>query len=867
MKRLKFNWLWTLLALAGALFSACDDDNTEPADVQPLPPTITLTGVPETGMEFIYFADQPRTFTMAVDAKWEITKNSGWFVVTPLKGNADDRILITVTPEANGGGRREGSFTIKANSGTFLHPIYTEAEVKVVQDAFLAAGLQITGLESKDIVFDVEQPEPVKFTVTGTYDWTIEATDKSWITISPESGAAGTTVEVTLTAQPNTAPEAHSSTLTVKCGDSANPANSVQEVLELSQKAYFPTDKHETGYVFFEDDFNWITPLWNLEKYNQPYGWPTVDNSDFHFIVDGANSPVGAKAEEMGYTFNASVYGRYLGFVKLGKTNENGILTTRKLSGIDAERTATLLVQFDGAYYKTASGTVDNGTAMSITVVGGGTIDSPDATDEGRTLSIPMLNAFAWDRYSIIVKDAGADTQIQFCDGKAEKNIKTRLFLDNVKVTRADDENPQAPATEAVVLPLDAAIAPSGDAEVDAAAQKVNYTVRVNRAWTASSDSDWLTFSKVGSGNSNGAQGSKVSEDKKSVTVVASGLVYNVALSIAENTAAAARTGRIVLSVDGKAIGSLTVKQAGANLSEPKITIEGLAGNEINFDCDATEAQTFTVNANCDWTIETADTWYTAAPAKGAANETVTVSVTPTANSGEARSGKFTIKASTEAVEITVSQAEYTDPNLFSGLPARWQFSEADMSKYQEAFEKYNAAPSEIGNGILSYTHTYSDPNHEKIARIVGGTGHPYITGGWPGDYWLFSVPVKNLKAGTKVRFSGLTRTSATGHKYWTLEYFDGEWKPATTVITETVEGLGEVSYTHAMNADGKTNLNISVVVTFANDIPDGEVQFRFRCMANWQASGKGALKAPNGGTCRWAGTANGDSPAIEVVE
>ncbi len=831
MKRSKFNWLWTLLAFAGTSFSACDDDNTEPADVQPLPPTITLTGVPETGMEFIYFADQPRTFTMAVDSKWEITKNSGWFVVTPLKGNADDQILITVTPEANGGERREGSFTIKANSGTFLHPICTETEVKVVQDAFLAAGLQITGLESKEIVFDVEQPEPVKFSVTGTYDWTIEATDKSWITISPESGAAGTTVEVTLTAQPNTLPEAHSSTLTVKCGDSANPTNSVQEVLELSQKAFFPTDKHETGYVFFEDDFNWITPLWDLEKYNQPYGWPTVDNSDFHFIVDGANSPVGAKAEENGYTFNASVYGRYLGFVKLGKTNENGILTTRKLSDIDAERTATLLVQFDGAYYKTASGTVDNGTAMSITVVGGGTIDSPDATDEGRTLSIPMLNAFAWDRYSIIVKDAGADTQIQFCDGKAEKNIKTRLFLDNVKVTRADDENPQAPATEAVVLPLDAAIAPAGDAEVDAAAQKVNYTVRVNRAWTAASDSDWLTFSKVGSGKSNGAQGSKVSEDKKSVTVVASGLVYNVALSIAENTAAAARTGKIVLSVDGKAIGSLTVKQAGANLSEPKITIEGLAGNEISFDCDATEAQTFTVNANYDWTIETADTWYTVAPATGAADETVTVSVTPTANSGEARSGKFTVKASTEAVEITVSQAEYTDPNVFSGLPVNWDL--ASMSKDNEYGQTWmNTRTLASANGAASIQYIKPEHNvHDNNVYDVSG-GNPRVTGPFADDYWLITVPVANAPANTTVRLNGALRSSAKGCKHYLLEWStDGQtWHSVNAkTATFTIGGITEsVEYTYEL-IDAKTDTVIDDTITFPDAVDKGNYYIRLK--------------------------------------
>ena len=73
-----------------------------------------------------------------------------------------------------------------------------------------------------------------------------------------------------------------------------------------------------------------------------------------------------------------------------------------------------------------------------------------------------------------------------------------------------------------------------------------------------------------------------------------------------------------------------------------------------------------------------------------------------------------------------------------------------------------------------------------------------------------------NLDAGTKVRFTAITRTLATGHKFWRMEYNDGgTWKPAAALQTTTETGE-EVSYTHAMKADGTTYITVDVTVTYA---------------------------------------------------
>ena len=148
----------------------------------------------------------------------------------------------------------------------------------------------------------------------------------------------------------------------------------------------------------------------------------------------------------------------------------------------------------------------------------------------------------------------------------------------------------------------------------------------------------------------------------------------------------------------------------------------------------------------------------------------------------------------------------------------------------------------------------------------VGGTGHPYMTGVWPGDYWLFTATDgKSYPAGTKLHVKYLTRVSGTGQKYWKLEYWDGAaWQPAAPVQTE-----GDTGTSAEYNFVEPTS-NATVDVTFSLAASCTEMQFRMVCVANWQANGNGALAAPNGGTCRLAAEAadlEGTSPIFEVVE
>ena len=185
------------------------------------------------------------------------------------------------------------------------------------------------------------------------------------------------------------------------------------------------------------------------------------------------------------------------------------------------------------------------------------------------------------------------------------------------------------------------------------------------------------------------------------------------------------------------------------------------------------------------------------------------------------------------------------------GLPAVWRFNGRQAEEpYKSNWEVNNKVPSDEGLGSFSFVIADESNLTSKFTRVIGGTGDPYVTGAWPGDYWLYEVPAV-IPANTLLSINFMGRVSATGHKYWMMEYLDGEeWKPVGTVLTS--EETGEtVEYTNAMQ-----NANAPVGGSFKVKHAMTSLKIRYRCMANWQSdpSKGGALAARNGGTARMTG-------------
>lgn len=872
-------WLWSLLCVTLLGAAACSDDDTEGDSGNPIPPALSTENLPDAGLKFLYSALTPHTFTMNVDAPWEITKTAGWFVVTPNKGEAGQNIQVTVTPTLNQGEARDGEFTIRANSGNNLHPCLTEKSIPLSQDAYLAAGIVITGLDERLLAFEAEDTDPVVFTVEASYDWTLTVENETWLTVAPKSGKAGSAAQVTITPKANTTDERRESKITITAGDAEFGENTAEEIIELVQAPYMPKDTHTEGYVFFSDDFQWIPDNW-VSPYTK-YGWPSVsidgtNGNEFALSTDGMKEAVAAK----GYTYTPSVYARYEGHVKLGKTANMGAITIPALTGIDAGKAATLLVQFDAAAYSSAGGAVDNGDDhMDVTIEGPGTIGDLVET----SALVEVKNVWEWTRYSLIVYGATNETRITF--GR-EREVKCRLYLDNITVTRAKDENPEAPAPEALVTPLDKEIVNTSDPSlfdansmVVAEGGTLTCSVRVNKAWTAETDCDWLTITTVRCGDADpstvtGANnGASLSNGV--ATVKATGLPYvTTKVEVGRNSGGESRTGHIIIKSEGAEIEKVAVTQAAEGTSVTGIVITGLTENQIpEFAADATAETTFTVRADTDWTIEVpaAETWYSVTPLSGAANTDVTVTVTPTPNTGGARDGSFTIQSGTNTETILLSQA----PSA-SALHFEWSFpataEENNMVSRTERWYK-----SDDGKARIDAVRAVDNPSNPDMSYSLGydnEIGRILMYGFALDDYWLFTLPVKNFKANTTLNLRALISSSASGPKFYILEYSADGQASWTSVNTTSIEdksakdtALRTIVYTHMM-PDTPANGDVIVDddITIPTAVADGNIYLRLRvCDAMAGNKAKNIVPA-NGGTTRMK-TKEGICDAISVTE
>lgn len=872
-------WLWSLLCVTLLGAAACSDDDTEGDSGNPIPPALSTENLPDAGLKFLYSALTPHTFTMNVDAPWEITKTAGWFVVTPNKGEAGQNIQVTVTPTLNQGEARDGEFTIRANSGNNLHPCLTEKSIPLSQDAYLAAGIVITGLDERLLAFEAEDTDPVVFTVEASYDWTLTVENETWLTVAPKSGKAGSAAQVTITPKANTTDERRESKITITAGDAEFGENTAEEIIELVQAPYMPKDTHAEGYVFFSDDFQWIPDNW-VSPYTK-YGWPSVsidgtNGNEFALSTDGMKEAVAAK----GYTYTPSVYARYEGHVKLGKTANMGAITIPALTGIDAGKAATLLVQFDAAAYSSAGGTVDNGDDhMDVTIEGPGTIGDLVET----SALVEVKNVWEWTRYSLIVYGATNETRITF---GSEREVKCRLYLDNITVTRAKDENPEAPAPEALVTPLDKEIVNTSDASLFDANKMVVAeggtlicSVRVNKAWTAETDCDWLTITTVRCGDADpstvtGANnGASLSNGV--ATVKATGLPYvTTKVEVGRNSGGESRTGHIIIKSEGAEIEKVAVTQAAEGTSVTGIVITGLTENQIpEFAADATAETTFTVRADTDWTIEVpvAETWYSVTPLSGAANTDVTVTVTPTPNTGGARDGSFTIQSGTNTETILLSQA----PSA-SALHFEWSFpATAEENNLVSRTERWYK--SDDGKARIDAVRAVDNPSNPDMSYSLGydnEIGRILMYGFALDDYWLFTLPVKNFKANTTLNLRALISSSASDPKFYILEYSADGQASWTSVNTTSIEdksakdtALRTIVYTHMM-PDTPANGDVIVDddITIPTAVADGNIYLRLRvCDAMAGNKAKNIVPA-NGGTTRMK-TKEGICDAISVTE
>lgn len=109
------------------------------------------------------------------------------------------------------------------------------------------------------------------------------------------------------------------------------------------------------------------------------------------------------------------------------------------------------------------------------------------------------------------------------------------------------------------------------------------------------------------------------------------------------------------------------------------------------------------------------------------------------------------------------------------------------------------------------------------------------MSGAKMGDCWQFSVPVKNFAAGTRLKLSTYTQSSATGPGYFLLEYsVDGQqWTP----VNVKTDDKGD--YSISLSDKGGEQVAIDETFTVAEAVADGTIHVRMRICRDVAANGK----------------------------
>ena len=371
-------------------------------------------------------------------------------------------------------------------------------------------------------------------------------------------------------------------------------------------------------------------------------------------------------------------------------------------------------------------------------------------------------------------------------------------------------------------------------------------TVTSDYDWTISTAYDWLHLDVEGG----------VAGEETTVTVTCD-----------ESELAELREGTIrIVSEDSEKVVHV-VQSAAGQMLDPFISVT--TGNLLEVDAEEGNSA-ITVQYNTPYEVSVDADWLTLEQTGTRAMVNWDdYKLTRTANDSEApRTGTIRFFSAEKNLEAIVTVVQEGKEVIFENNLVQWGFDASLMDAYKDSFEKDNNFKANIaGVGSLSWTSLPENialDKDSKKSQVIGGTGQPYVTGVWPGDYWEFTMPLKNVPAGNVVTFTALHRISGTGQKYWRMDWsIDGTtWTPVKPLQTETETGTN-AQYTHIAPT---SDVELTESFELPEAVADGTLKIRFTCVANWQGNGKGALAAPNGGTHRWSGTAE-TGPKITITE
>ena len=198
---------------------------------------------------------------------------------------------------------------------------------------------------------------------------------------------------------------------------------------------------------------------------------------------------------------------------------------------------------------------------------------------------------------------------------------------------------------------------------------------------------------------------------------------------------------------------------------------------------------------------------------------------------------------------VTFSSTDQTQTATVSGtqeaagpaFPCQWIFSASTVGQYNSSWSASNMLPSTLGSsGYISVVRDDANAGRE-FTRTVSSY-KPTVSTMVEGDYWLYTLPVKRLEAGTAVEFDATMAGETNSPKYFIVEYLDGGvWKSVEADLLTAPENPA-VRYTYKCSgtATGSSYQHATVMQTmrFENAVTDGEVKIRCRAVGPYTCAG-----------------------------
>lgn len=378
----------------------------------------------------------------------------------------------------------------------------------------------------------------------------------------------------------------------------------------------------------------------------------------------------------------------------------------------------------------------------------------------------------------------------------------------------------------------------------------MQFRLTCEQAWKISCKSDWVIISPD--------KGSSASSKKIDV----------VALM---NNTGSQRTANIEIA-SGEYTKTLALVQ------QPYVAITELKVDKTSVNINASGgSESISVSSPTDFSVSYDAGWLSVTDAYGSsvgssvkAGKNIQLNVAPQANfDGSSRNTSIVISAAgDQAKTVTVSQTGEQFLSGYKGLPAVWLLNDTNVNTMRQTFVGPGYVQASGGSAAVISIHREGvNQKKEKLDYNVASDGGLEMRMLGDGDYFLYTVPVDDIPAGTTVHITASYHSDNSANKYFIFEYLeDGQWKMTRDTRT-SAEGI---EYHYASNGYGLSQAytpNIDETVTFVKPITKGSIQMRLRCVGDRKYDG-GALDFSSNALTRMAAAkTHGTSPIIRLLD